>query len=108
MADPIQFYLTGLLLFFISKGNKINALEALTNIPLLMIFYMTVMAIIQANEYHTAFQPEVKRYETSPLILLKSMGTFVYLFFGPGCFHQVYSTMSYPTTRRVFKRPPSP
>ena len=103
LADPIQFYSTGLLLFLVSRAEKINTLTFLTKIPVIMIFYMTLMAVMQAHEYNTAFHPEVKRYETNPLILLKNMGTFLYLYFGMNSFHQVHSTLKFPTTRRLFK-----
>ena len=68
-----------------------------------MIFYMTIMAIIQANEYNTTFKPEMKKFETRPLVLLKNIGTFIYLFCGVNTFHQVYTTVRYPTNRRVVK-----
>ena len=75
----------------------------LTNIPIIMIFYMTFMAIIQAKDYNKTFKPQYKKFESNPLILLKNMGTFVYLYCGMNSFHQAYTTVRFPTTRRVVK-----
>jgi hypothetical protein len=60
-----------------------------------MIFYMTVMAIIQYKSYKDEFKPEYKTWQGEPLILLKNLGrflrlqlgTFVYVFCGMNSFH---------------------
>lgn len=59
VADPVQLWLTAIILFFIGSVKKMNALkgklcfmsqflifEAFTKVSLIMIFYMAVMAII--------------------------------------------------------------
>ena len=39
-----------------------------------MIFYMTVMAIVQYRSYKKEFKPEYKTWQTEPMILLKNLG----------------------------------
>ena len=102
-ADPIQLGVTAVLLFLLSKIEKMSKMKLLTQIPIVMIFYMALLTAIQFPSYIREFKPTFKAWEGRPLVLLKNGGTFVYLYTGIMSFHQVYTTIRFPTVRRVTK-----
>lgn len=75
----------------------------LSKISIVMIFYMTILTVIQLKGYKNEAPRTYKKYESNPVILLKNFGTFVYVFAAMNNFHQAYTTMKFPTVRRVTK-----
>ena len=64
---------------------------------------MTILTIVQFRSYKNEKERKYKVWEKRPLVLLKNLGTFVYIFCGMNSFHQAYTTLKYPTVRRVVK-----
>lgn len=75
----------------------------LSQVSIFMIFYMTILTLIQLKPYKNEKKREYKQFESDPLILLKNIGTFIYVFCGMNNFHQAYTTVKFPTVRRVTK-----
>lgn len=114
IADPIQLFTTAVVLFFVGsvqkmnsiKGKKItltNIIPVLTQIPIFMIFYMTILSVIQTFSYKEEKVRTYKKFESDPLVLLQNAGTFIFIFCAMNSFHQVYTSVKFPTMRRISK-----
>jgi len=64
---------------------------------------MTILTVVQFRSYTNEEKRVYKQWETRPLVLLKNFGTFVYIYCGMNSFHQAYTTLKFPTVRRVVK-----
>jgi amino acid permease len=70
----------------------------------LMGFYLTAVTIFQAKEYAEEFKPEYQPYGCGKLSqYLLQFGVFFFAFDSVQGFHQVYSNIRMPTTRRIRK-----
>lgn len=59
--------------------------------------------MIQFPTYMSEKKPVYKKFETDPLVWLKNFGTFVFVFCAINSYHQAYTTVKFPTVRRVVK-----
>lgn len=112
IADPVQFIVTATILFFIGLAEKMNALKSkstclisseFSQVSIIMILYMMVMTAAQLPYYQREEKRIYKRFETDPLVLLKNLGTFIFVYFGVNNYHQAYTTVKFPTVRRMAK-----
>jgi len=75
----------------------------ITLISLLMLLYMFIMVIIQIKPYIAEYKPKYKMIEKNPLMMMRYLGVFIFIFCSMNSFHQAYSTLKAPTVRRINK-----
>lgn len=64
---------------------------------------MCILTLIQFPSFISNVKPTYKVFEPNPLVWLKNFGTVVFCFCGINSYHQAYTTVKFPTVRRVVK-----
>ena len=99
----VTIFLT-LVYFFGTLLRRAGIIHYAGLLVVLMGFYLAAVTIFQARDYAEEFKPEYQPYGCGKLSqYLLQFGVFFFAFDSVQGFHQVYSSIRMPTTRRIRK-----
>jgi len=103
----LGFFLTLALVGFLFLGTlmrRVGIIRYLGILVVIMVFYLTVVTVVQAKSYVDEVKPEYEALGTEKFFdYILNFGLFLFAFNALPAFHQVYVQVSMPTVRRIRK-----